>query len=46
MRWCSFCDAEASARIERSKAYLCEACREVYEAGQTNPDGAVTTLEE
>jgi phosphoribosylamine-glycine ligase len=43
--YCAFCDNEAVAVIKRSKAPLCRACLEVYEAGQSNPRGEVKYID-
>ena len=45
MKICAFCDNEAVFVVVRSGAPLCEHCALVYEAGQTNPDGDVVSLE-
>lgn len=35
-QYCMFCENEAEHVIQRSKAPICTACKEVYEAGQSN----------
>lgn len=37
------CEAEAMYRTDRGMP-LCESCKEVYQAGQSNPDGNVEAL--
>ena len=37
MDYCMFCENEAEYVIKESKAPICGACREVYEAGQDSP---------
>jgi hypothetical protein len=44
--YCAFCDNKATHKIDRSNTPICQACLEVYEAGQSNPEGTITSLEE
>lgn len=43
--YCAFCEEEAIARIDRTGTPICSNCMDVYEAGQSNPDGGITLLE-
>jgi hypothetical protein len=42
---CGFCMGTASYMIERSQTPICEACVEVYKAGQSNPEGGLRPIE-
>lgn len=44
---CAFCmTAEAVASIDRSNCPICSGCLEVYESGQSNPDGSISRYDD
>jgi len=45
-KFCVFCEAEAIYIIKRSGSGICASCSSAYEAGQSNPDGGLSTVED
>jgi len=43
-QYCIYCENEAEHVIQRSKAPICSACKEVYKAGQYNNHGNILEI--